>query len=170
MAGVERNWTKTLTVAVLLLGAGTIGFAQSPRTHSVEDGPTGSLIGKLTDLHSNPLEGVEVVARNQVTGAEARTITTKNGIYRFSGLAPGEYSVTAESPQLGRGQVEWIVVAGGHEARVQTAMEFEPLAQGPVLATLPAPELRRAERSAALARVRRQSPLRPVPVLPGAAS
>jgi hypothetical protein len=140
MAGVERNWTKTLTVAVLLLGAGTAGFAQSARTHWVEDGPTGSLSGKLTDLHSKPLGGVEVIARNQATGAEARTTTIKNGIYRFSGLAPGAYSVTAESPQLGRGQVEWIVVGGGHEARVQTALELAPLPPGPVLAALPGEE------------------------------
>jgi hypothetical protein len=146
MAGVERNWTKTLTVAVLLLGAGMAAIAQSARTHLVEDGPTGSLIGKLTNLHSNPLEGVEVVARNQATGAEARTITIKNGIYRFSGLAPGEYSVTAENPQLGRGLVEWIVVAGGHEARVQTAIELTPRPPSSALAALPGEELPRLNR------------------------
>src|ERR1035438_2950481 len=145
MAGVERNWTKTLTVAVLLMCAGTAGFAQSARTHLVEDGPTGSLIGKLTDLHSNPLEGVEVVALNEATGVEARTTTIKNGIYRFSGLAPGEYSITAESPQLGRGQVEWIVIAGGHEARVQTAIEFAPLPSSPALAALPGGERPKVE-------------------------
>jgi hypothetical protein len=140
MAGVERNWTKTLTVAVLLMGAGAAGFAQLARTHLVEDGPTGSLIGKLTDLHSHPLEGVEVVARNQATGAETRTTTIKNGVYRFSGLTPGEYSVIAESPQLGRGQVEWIVITGGHEARVQTAIELAPLPSSPALAALPGEE------------------------------
>ena len=145
MAGKARNWTKTLGVAVLLLGAGTAGFTQSARTRSVEDGPTGSLSGKLTDLHSRPLEGVPVVARNQTTGTEARTITTKNGVYRFTGLAPGEYSVTAESPQLGRGQVEWIVVDGGHEARVQTAMELEPLPPSSLLAASPVPERPKVE-------------------------
>ncbi|MGA3160465.1 MAG: TonB-dependent receptor [Terracidiphilus sp.] len=145
MAGKARNWTKTLAVAVLLMGAGTAGFAQSPRTRSVEDGPTGSLSGKLTDLHSRPLEGVSVVARNQATGAETRTITTKNGIYRFSGLAPGEYSVTADSPQLGRGQVEWIVVDGGHEARVQTAMELTPQPPSSLLAASPVPEQLKVE-------------------------
>jgi hypothetical protein len=145
MAGVEHNWTKTLAVAVLLMGAGMAGFTQSARTRSVEDGPTGSLSGKLTDLHSRPLEGVPVVARNQATGAEARTITTKNGIYRFSGLTPGEYSVTAESPQLGRGQVEWIVVDGGHEARVQTAIELAPLPPSSLLAASPVPEQPKVE-------------------------
>ena len=124
MAGLGRNWTKTLAVAVLLMGAGTVGIAQSARILSVEDGPTGSLSGKLTDLRSRPLEGISVVVRNQATGAEARTITTKNGVYRFTGLAPGEYSVTAESPQLGRGQLQDIVVDGGHEARVQAAMQL----------------------------------------------
>jgi hypothetical protein len=146
MAGLGHDWTKTLAVAVLLMGAGTAGFAQSVRTQLVEDGPTGSLSGKLTDLHSKPLEGVEVVARNQATGAEARTITTKNGIYWFGGLTPGEYSVTAESPILGRGQVEWIVVDGGHEAHVQTAIELTPLPTGPVLAALPDEELPRLNR------------------------
>ncbi len=145
MAGLVRNWTKTLAVAVLLMGAGTAGFPQSAQTLSSEDGSTGSLSGKLTDLHSRPLEGVAVVVRNQATGAEARTITTKNGVYRFSGLEPGEYSVTAESPQLGRGQVEDIVVAAGYEARVQTAMELEPLPPSPVLAALPGEEQPKVE-------------------------
>src|ERR1035437_552698 len=120
MAGLERNWTRTLAFAVLLMGAGTAGFTQSRSTLPAEDTTTGSLTGKLTDLYSRPLEGVPVVVRNQATGAETRTITTKNGFYRFSRLEPGEYTVTAESPQLGRGQLEDIAVAAGYEARVKT--------------------------------------------------
>jgi hypothetical protein len=124
MAEFVCNWTKTLAFAVLLMGAGAAGFTQSPQIQPAENGSTGALTGRLTDLYSRPLEGVAVVVRNQATGAEARTITTRNGVYRFSGLEPGEYTLTAESPQLGRGQVKWIVVAGGHEARVQVALEF----------------------------------------------
>ncbi len=120
-----------------MMSAGAAGFPQSAQNLSSENGSTGSLAGKVTDLHSRPLEGVAVVLRNQATGAEARTITTKNGAYRFNGLEPGEYSLTAESPQLGRGQVEWIVVAAGHEARVQAAIELEPLPHSPLLAALP---------------------------------
>jgi hypothetical protein len=140
MAGLVRNWTNTLAVAVLLIGAGAAGFPQSAKSLSSEDESTGSLAGKVTDLHSKPLEGVAVVLRNQATGAEARTITTKNGAYRFGELEPGEYSLTVESPQLGHGQVEWIVVAAGHEARVQAAIELEPLPNSPVLATVPGNE------------------------------
>jgi hypothetical protein len=140
MAGLGRNWTKTLAVAVLLMGAGRASFTQSARTWSVEDGPTGSLSGKLTDIYSRPLAGISIVVRNQATGAEARTITTKNGVFRYAGLAPGEYSLTAENPQLGRGQVEEIVVDGGYETRVQTAMELTPLPSSTLLAATPSQE------------------------------
>ncbi len=146
MAGLERNWTRTLAFAVLLMGAGTAGFTQSPATLPAEDTTTGSLTGKLTDLYSRPLEGVPVVVRNQATGAETRTITTKNGFYRFSRLEPGEYTVTAESPQLGRGQLQDIAVAGGYEARVQTAMELTHTPPtSPVLAAFPSEEQPKVE-------------------------
>ncbi len=129
MAGTGRNWTNALAVAMLLVGSGQASLAQS-----VQSEVSGSLAGKLTDLYSKPLEGVAVVLRNQSTGAEARTTTKKNGAYRFSGLEPGEYALEAESTELGHGQVEEIMVAGGHEAQVQTAIDFVPLPRGPLLA------------------------------------
>jgi len=138
MAVFGCGWMKTLVVAVLLMGAGRFGLAQSAPDASAQSEPasrqSGSLAGKLTDLHSKPLAGMALVARNQATGAEARTVTTKKGAYRFSALAPGEYTLEAESPQLGRGQVGQIVVAAGCEARVQAAMEFESILPRPVLA------------------------------------
>ena len=109
MAGLERGWMKALAVAVLLVSMAAVGFAQSPEMRVVEDGSTGALSGKLTDLHSKPLEGVTVVLRNQATGAEWRSTTAKNGAFRFTGLEPGVYTLKAESPELGRGQVEEIV-------------------------------------------------------------
>ncbi len=117
----ERRWAKTLAMAALLLitGAGSVGFTQSQE---------GSLSGKLTDLDSKPLNGAVVVVRNQATGAEARSTTTKSGVYRFSELEPGEYTLEAEIPGAGRGQVEGIVIAAGHESRVQTALKLEPYA------------------------------------------
>lgn len=87
-------------------------------------GKLGSLSGKLTDLHSTPLDGATVVLRNTETGAEARTVTQKNGSYRFTGLAAGEYTLVAESKRLGQGSLEGILVSAGTEARVQTAMRF----------------------------------------------
>jgi len=135
MAGAKRSWTKALAVTVLcgFAGLGQAAAAQNALDHSrgsgaasgLESGPGGVIAGKLTDLHSEPLNGVTVVVRNEATGAEARTTTARNGAYRFSGLDTGEYTLEAESAQLGRGSVEGIFVAAGHESRVQTAIEFE---------------------------------------------
>ena len=144
---------RKLSVAALLMGATTLVFAQSDPSHA----PSGSLAGKLTDLHSNPVGDATVVVRNRATGAEVRTTTAKNGTYRFLQLQPGTYTLVVVSEQLGRGEIEEIVVDSGHEARVQTAMEFEPVAAGPILATTPAPLLQRGaqpEIQAELAAVR----------------
>jgi len=124
MAGARRSWTKALAVAVLCGCAGmgpAAALGQSPESASA-----GVIAGKLTDLHSTPLDGVAVVVRNEATGEEARTVTARNGSYRFAGLEAGEYTLVAESAQLGRGRVEGIFVAAGHEAHVQTAIQFEP--------------------------------------------
>jgi hypothetical protein len=117
-AGGKRSWTPSLAVAALLMGAGTALLAQSAGS--------GSLSGSLTDLHSAPLDGVQLTARNQATGAEMRTVTARNGVYRFAGLDAGEYTLEAASPQLGQGRLEGVLVTAGHEARLQAAMQFEP--------------------------------------------
>ena len=43
-------------------------------------------------------------------------------------LDAGEYTLEADAPQLGHGELEGILVTGGAEARVQAAMQFEPTA------------------------------------------
>jgi hypothetical protein len=130
MAGLGRGWTKVLAVAVLLMGAGGVGFAQS---RLVSNAGAGSLSGRLTDLYSKPLSGVPLVLRNQATGAETRATTTRSGAYEFRGLEPGEYTLEATGLQLGRGQLENIVIYSGHVAHVQSAMAFEPLPLGSIL-------------------------------------
>jgi hypothetical protein len=115
MAGARRVGLRPLAAALLLFAA-TAGLSQSAEN--------GSLTGRLTDLHSVPVDGAAIVIRNQATGAEARTTTQKNGAFRFSVLVPGEYSLEAASPQLGLARVESIAVDAGRETRVQTAVEF----------------------------------------------
>lgn len=134
MAGVKRGWVKPLAVAVLLFGAGMHMHAQSTRS--------GSLTGKLTDLHSAPLARASVVLRNQATGAEMRTTTTRNGEYRFTALDAGTYTIEADSGRVGHGRLSGILVSAGHDARVQTAMQFDLAPSTPVRAVfLRNPEL-----------------------------
>jgi len=131
MAGARWDWKTPLAMAALFVCATTVGFAQTSA-----DRQTGSLTGRLTDLYSNPLIGARVTVRNRTTGTEAHAISQKNGSYRFSGLEPGEYSLDAESPLRGHGQVEGIVVASGQESRVQVALELRPGTTEPVQANL----------------------------------
>jgi len=124
-AGARQKWRRQLVLAALLLGAGTALPGQPSATESAAAEPTGSLTGRLTDLHSAPLDGATVIIRNEATGEEAQTVTGKGGAYRFSGLGAGEYTLVAESQQLGRGTVEGILIGAGQNARVQTAIQFE---------------------------------------------
>jgi hypothetical protein len=94
-----------------------------------------------------------LVLRNQATGAQARATTRKNGSYSFIGLDPGEYTLDAESPQVGRGHVDGILISAGSEARVQTAIQLElfpveplhtisdSIALGPAAGSVPVPDM-----------------------------
>ncbi|MGO9338859.1 MAG: carboxypeptidase-like regulatory domain-containing protein [Terracidiphilus sp.] len=123
-----------MLLAALMVCAGATAGAQTAGS--------GALTGKLTDLHSAPLEETTVVVRNESTGAQAQAKTQKNGSFRFTGLEPGAYTVEAESERLGRGRLEGVVVSAGHEAHVQAAMALEPvvarLTDEAVAATAPA--------------------------------
>jgi len=124
MAGEKRNRAKLLAVTVLLCGAGIHAFAQ--QAHS------GSLAGKLTDIHSVPLRGATIVLRNQATGVEARTTTSRDGSYRFTALPAGQYSIEAGNQQLGYGRLKGILVSAGHQARVQAAIQLDRTPSTPI--------------------------------------
>jgi len=133
MAGWNR--IRPGLLAALLGCACAAAGAQTVDPQAAGSGTSGTLSGKLTDLHSTPLNGAAVVVRNEQTGAEAHGVTAKNGSFRFAGLGPGMYTVEAETARLGRGRLEGVVVAAGHEARVQAAMELEPVAARPAAST-----------------------------------
>ena len=117
--GAGGRWARATSAAALLVaGAGITIAAQSVAG--------GSLAGRLTDLHSRPVDGATLVLRNAATGAEALATTAKNGSYRFIGLAPGEYTLLT-----GSGHLDGIFISAGHEARVQAA--FDPDRQSAAL-------------------------------------
>lgn len=105
-----------LAVAVLYAGVCAVALGQT----------SGSLSGRLTSLHSAPMANVTVVVHNQQSGFEARTVTTQNGAYNFQNLPAGLYTLSADDPQLGHGELSDVLVQPDHEARVQAAMSFAP--------------------------------------------
>ena len=117
---------------------------------------TGALSGRLTDNRSLPLAQAVVTIRNLATGETVRGITGENGSYHFTNLGPGEYSLEAELPTLGKGSVDGILISAGHATRVQAALlmqlpttpeipedplhELDPVAAA-VTSTIPSEEL-----------------------------
>jgi hypothetical protein len=55
---------------------------------------TGAFGGRVTDQHGAVVPGASVIVRSVNTGVESTTETGRSGLYRFSSLAPGSYSVT----------------------------------------------------------------------------
>jgi len=85
-----RIWGGRLFVAVaglllLLLAAG-------PSNAQVD---TGSVSGVVADTSGASINGVSVTLTNEGTGAELTTITTSDGVYKFSPVRIGTYHVTA---------------------------------------------------------------------------
>jgi hypothetical protein len=127
--GAERKHVGLGACAqALIFLLGVAAFAQS----SPPNGLPGALSGKLTDLHSHPVPQALLILRNTATGVQARAITLKDGSYRFSGLAPGEYTLDA-----GPARVEGIFIAPGHESRVQAALALDTSRNAGPSATVP---------------------------------
>jgi hypothetical protein len=70
-----------LAVALAVLGAAP-GWAQSG---------TSSLTGRVVDQQGSVVPGVAVTVTRPATSAERSTVTNDSGVYRFNGLAPGNY-------------------------------------------------------------------------------
>jgi hypothetical protein len=139
MAAYRGSSTLCIALCWLLLAASFLS-AQNP---------PGALAGRLTDLHSHPLSGVTLTLRNQSTGLERQTLSGKNGVFLFSDLPAGTYSLAAASTALGRGELQDLNILAGQQAHLQTAMDFalpaSATAQPILLATAfgdPLPQLR----------------------------
>ncbi len=72
----------------LLLVCGTFAAAQNVVL-------TGSLTGRITDQHKAVVSGASVLLHNLGTGVEESVQTSHDGLYRFSALMPGTYSIAA---------------------------------------------------------------------------
>src|SRR5260370_19991499 len=77
-------------ILTLLLTAAPL-FAQSGRAE---------LFGTVRDASNLPVSDVTVEARDQSTGAAARSTTSGTGEFHFFALPPGNYALEASKPSL----------------------------------------------------------------------
>ena len=85
-----------------LLIASTICFAQTD---------TGSLAGRVADPSDAPLSGAKVILTNDATGVSLPATTNQDGLYQYSSLHVGSYTLEVERPGFNRTRQSGIVIS-----------------------------------------------------------
>ena len=102
MHSALRLFTRTLrSLLVLALVSGIVAAQQS----------RGSLRGMITDELGAAIVGASVILTD-ASGNDKKTTTNNDGIYSFTALAPGKYSVTALASGFARSGVKEVEIAG----------------------------------------------------------
>src|SRR5947207_11926079 len=104
-----RIW---VAVFCLLLLATVPGWAQR----------TAGLTGVVNDPSGAVVPGVQVVARQQLSGVEKSTATNDSGVYQFVELQPGPYEVKASASGF-KTYVTTVFLEVAHIATVNIKME-----------------------------------------------
>jgi len=86
--GVFASFTAFALFAIcLMLGAVTVSAQET----------TGTLRGTVADVNGAVVSGATITVTNDATGAQQTKQTTGDGIFEFSKLGPGSYTVTIEA-------------------------------------------------------------------------
>jgi hypothetical protein len=92
-------------------------------------GGSGQISGTVRDEQGGALPGVTMTLRNQASGVQRTTVSEGNGTYRFAGLSPGRYSITAELSGFATTEVRDIEITIGLELMQNFAMTLQTLAE-----------------------------------------
>jgi hypothetical protein len=111
---------KVLAVLALLVAMCTSAFAQTSTT--------GAVVGRVTD-GSGPLPGVTVELRSPALIGTRMEVTDSNGEFRFSSLAPGTYTVTANLSGFGPLEQNNLNVGLGRTATLDLVMRPTSVAE-----------------------------------------
>ena len=79
-----------------LIAASIIVFISSPAAAQTVTATTGAMNGTVTDSTKAVLPGVTVTLSSPALMGKQTVVTDEHGVFRFSALPPGDYSVTLE--------------------------------------------------------------------------
>lgn len=82
-----------------------------------------SVQGSVTDTQGGAVVGATVTLTSNETSKVQQTTTTDEGIYRFSGLAPGNYTLTAEQAGFSKKTIENVVISAETVEGVNITLE-----------------------------------------------
>lgn len=85
---------------------------------------TGAITGYVTDSSGAALPAAAVNVTNAATSVTERTVTNGSGIYQFSSLLPGTYSVTIQMPNFKQFTHPGIIVNVSTTVRVDAVLQI----------------------------------------------
>jgi hypothetical protein len=103
----------SVLLTVLLL-ANAVVFAQTTR---------GSLSGVVSDGNGAAIPSATVTAKNIATGEDFHGTTDAQGVFTFTSLQPGKYTVTVEAAGFKRTEVTEVTIEVSQPAKVDVALE-----------------------------------------------
>ena len=116
---MKRGWS--VLVFFLLFCAGRVDPVRANSPDQQAKGPNGMIRGAVQDRNGKkPLAGVIVT----VDGSRRGAVTNRHGEFTISGMAPGEYSLTAAMIGYARGRAEGIIL-GANETVDLHIIEME---------------------------------------------
>lgn len=107
---------------VLLMVLAAIVTAAGHTTVSAQSA-TGGIRGVVTDANDAALPGAAVTARNAATGSELRTATNSEGVYTFSRILPGRYTISIEVANFKKAELTDVNVTIGRDTVVDAKLE-----------------------------------------------
>lgn len=85
---------------------------------------TGNLMGTVRTPDGEPLPGVSVtISSSAMIISKASTVTNQRGLYRFMGLAPGQYDIVFELDGFKKVEMKGIVISVAQTSTIDVTME-----------------------------------------------
>lgn len=84
---------------------------------------TGGLNGSVTDQTGAVIADADVTAKNNATGIVTKSRSNAEGIYSFSRLLPGAYTLTVEKEGFKKAEFQEVVVQVGQNTTIDTVLQ-----------------------------------------------
>ncbi|MEK7723502.1 MAG: TonB-dependent receptor, partial [Acidobacteriota bacterium] len=104
-----------LAIITIFSSVGVLAQAQSS---------SADLAGTVVDQSGAVIPGVTVTVRDPQTNISKTTTTNDNGEYKFIGLPPGSYEITAEAKTFKKSSIKGVVLTIGQSAQLEIKLEI----------------------------------------------
>jgi len=105
MNSTRSSYSKILVIALFIVLTSGMAFGQARST----------LRGLITDELGAAIVGANVTLTD-TAGTEKKTTTNAEGVYTFTGLTPGKYTITAAAPGFAASDLKQVEVSGQRQS------------------------------------------------------